>query len=62
MRAAEEPLRTDLDVTGLKAQVLRRIEELEEREREKEELLAGVTAMTEEYGLDVGPLKAVLNG
>lgn len=31
MRAAEEPLRSDLDVKGLKAQVLGRIEELEER-------------------------------
>jgi hypothetical protein len=33
MRAAEEPLRSDLDVKGLKAQVLGRIEELEARER-----------------------------
>jgi hypothetical protein len=32
MRAAEEPLRSDLDVAGLKAQVLERIEELEARE------------------------------
>ena len=31
MRAAEEPLQSDLDVAGLKAQVLGRIEELEER-------------------------------
>jgi hypothetical protein len=35
MWAAEEPLRSDLDVNGLKAQVLGRIEELEERESEK---------------------------
>jgi hypothetical protein len=31
MRAAEEPLKSDLDVKGLKAQVLERIEVLEER-------------------------------
>ena len=62
MRAAEEPLRSDLDVKGLRGQVLGRIEELEEREREKEELLAGVAALTEEHGLDAGPLKAVLGG
>jgi nucleotide-binding universal stress UspA family protein len=62
MRAAEEPLRSDLDVKGLRAQVLGRVEELEAREREKEELLAGVAAVAEEHGLDVGPLKAVLGG
>jgi hypothetical protein len=33
MRAAGEPLRSDLDVTGLKSQVLGRIEDLEARER-----------------------------
>jgi hypothetical protein len=60
MRAAEEPLKADLDVAGLKAQVLTRIEELEEREREREELLAGVTAMAEEHGLDAGAVKAVM--
>jgi hypothetical protein len=31
MRPAEEPLRSDLDVAGLKAQMLERIEELEAR-------------------------------
>ena len=40
MRAAEEPLKGNLDVAGLKAQVLERIEVLEEREREREQLLA----------------------
>ena len=40
MRAAEEPLRSDLDAAGLKVQVLGRIEELEAREREREEMLA----------------------
>jgi hypothetical protein len=37
IRAAEESLRSDLDVAGLKAQDLRRIEEVEAREREREE-------------------------
>jgi len=36
MRAAEEPLKSDLDITGLKAQVLERIETLEEQERERQ--------------------------
>ena len=40
MRAAEKLLRLDLDVSGLRAQVLERIEELEEREREREEKLS----------------------
>jgi hypothetical protein len=54
MRAAEEPLKPDLDVAGLKAQVLGRIEELEARERERNELLAGVAAMAKGHGLDTG--------
>ena len=37
MRVAEEPLRSDIDVKGLRGQVLERIEELEAREREREE-------------------------
>jgi uncharacterized protein (UPF0335 family) len=60
MRAAEEPLRSDHDVDGLKAQVLGSIEELEAREREREKLLAGVTVMAEGHGLDAEALKAVL--
>jgi hypothetical protein len=40
MRATEESLRSDLDVQGLRAQVLGRAEELEAREREREELVA----------------------
>jgi hypothetical protein len=40
MRAAEEPLRSDLDAKGVKAQVLGRIEELEARERGREEILS----------------------
>ena len=39
---------------------VRSMEQLEERKREKTELLAGVNAMAEEHGLDVGPLGAVL--
>jgi hypothetical protein len=62
MRAAGEPLGSDLDVKGLKAQVLGRIEELEEREREKGRLLGKVTAVAEEPGLDAGQLKAALGG
>jgi hypothetical protein len=40
--------------------VLGRIEVLEEREREKQELLAQVDATAEEYGLDAGALKAAV--
>jgi hypothetical protein len=35
MWAAEEPLRSDIDVAGLQAQVMARIEGLEERKREE---------------------------
>jgi hypothetical protein len=62
MRAAEEPLRSDLDVAGLKAQVLGRIEELEVREREREELLAELASAMEVQGHDVGSLKAIRDG
>ncbi len=60
MRAAGEPLRSDLDVQGLRAQVLARIEVLEERERERGRLLAEAAALAEEHGLDAGPLRAVM--
>jgi septal ring factor EnvC (AmiA/AmiB activator) len=62
MRAAEEPLKTGLDVKGLRAQVMGRIEELEDRERQREDLLAQVLAVAEEQGLDAGALEAVLGG
>jgi hypothetical protein len=62
MRAAEEPLRSDLDVAGLKAQVLGRIEELEAREREREELLAELVSAMGARGYDVGVVKAVMDG
>jgi hypothetical protein len=54
MRAAEEPLRSDLDVAGLKAQVLTRIEELEAREREREEVLSELVPAMEARGYDTG--------
>ena len=62
MRAAEEPLRSDLDVAGLKAQVLGRIEELEAREREREELLAELVPAMEGRGYDAGVVKAGVSG
>ncbi len=62
MRAAEEPLKADLDVAGLKAQVLERIEVLEEQEREREELLAEVVPLMESRGYGTGTVKAVMGG
>jgi hypothetical protein len=62
MRAAEEPLRSDLDVKGLKAQVLERIEMLEERERERQELLAELIPAMGARGYDTGVVKAVMDG
>jgi hypothetical protein len=62
MRAAEEPLKKDLDVKGLKAQVLERIDTLEEREREREELLAVMVPAMEARGYDTGALRAVIGG
>jgi len=62
MRAAEEPLRSNLDVAGLKSQVLGRIEKLEAREREREELVAELVPALEMQGYDAGTVKAVLGG
>jgi uncharacterized protein (UPF0335 family) len=62
MRAAEEPLRTDLDVDGLKAQVLGRIEALEEQERERQELMAKLVPAMEARGYDTGAVQAVMGG
>ena len=62
MRAAEEPLKENLDVAGLKAQVLERIETLEEREREREELLAQLVPAMEARGYDAGAVKTVMGG
>jgi putative DNA primase/helicase len=61
MRAAEEPLRSDLDVAGLKAQVHWRIEELEAREREREEMLAELVPAMESRGHDTGDVNAVMD-
>jgi hypothetical protein len=62
MRAAEEPLRSDLDVAGLQSQVLGRIEELEARHREREEMLAELVPAMEARGYGTGDLKAMLRG
>ena len=62
MRVAEEPLGSDLDVAGLKAQVLGRIEELEAQERERKELLAELVSAMEARGYDTGAVKAVMDG
>ena len=59
MRAAEEPLRPDLAVKGLRSQILARIEELEAREREREELVAELVPAMEARGYDAGPVKAI---
>jgi uncharacterized protein (UPF0335 family) len=52
----------DVDVAGLKAQMLECIETLEEREREREELLAKLVPAMEARGYDAGALKAVVGG
>jgi hypothetical protein len=57
MRTAEEPLKVNLDVAGIKAQVLGRIEVLEEREREREELLTEVVLAMETRGHNTGRLR-----
>lgn len=61
MRAIEEPLRSDLDVKGLRARVLRRIEVLEEQERERERLLAKLVPVMEAWGQDAEAVKAALS-
>ncbi len=63
LRAApEEPLKSDLDVGGLKTQVLERIEVLEEQEREREELLSQLIPAIQEHGYDTGAVKVVMGG
>jgi hypothetical protein len=62
MRAAEEPLRSDLDVKGLKAQVFGQIKELETREREREEKLGELVLAPPALGYDAGDAKAVMGG
>ena len=53
MRVAEVPL---------KARVLERIEVLEEREREREQLLAQLILAMEVQGYDTAAVKAVMGG
>jgi hypothetical protein len=60
MRAAEKPLRSDLDVAGRKAQILGHIEELEVREREREKRPAEMVPAMEAQGYDTGVLEAVM--
>ena len=62
MRAAEEPLRSDLDVAGLRAQLLERIEELEARKREREEILSELVPAMEARGYYTGAVKAAMGG
>ncbi|HLM78957.1 MAG TPA: hypothetical protein VK361_11270 [Rubrobacteraceae bacterium] len=47
---------------GLKAQVLEQIATLQEREREREELLAELVPAMEARGYDAGALKEVVGG
>jgi uncharacterized protein (UPF0335 family) len=49
-------------VAGLKAQVLGRIEELEAREREREEILSELVPAMEVRGYDTESVKAVMSG
>jgi uncharacterized protein (UPF0335 family) len=47
-------------VKGLRAQVLERIEVLEERERERQEILSELIPAMGARGYDTGDLKAVM--
>jgi uncharacterized protein (UPF0335 family) len=49
-------------VNGLKAQVLERIEVLEEQERERQEILSELIPAMEARGYDTEGVKAVLGG
>jgi hypothetical protein len=60
MRVAEEPLKPDLDVAGLKEQILERIEVLEEQVRERQEIFSELIPAMEVRGYDTGVLKAVM--
>jgi hypothetical protein len=55
-------MRSDLDVKGLRAQVLGRIEELEAREWEWEELLAELVPTMEVREYDTGAVKEMMGG
>ena len=62
MREAEGPLKADLDVAGLKAQMLERLEVLEEQERERQEILSELIPALEARGYDTEAVKAVMGG
>ena len=62
MRMAEQPLEANLDVAGLKEQVLGRLETLEQREREREELLAEIVPLMEASGCEAGSLRVAMGG
>jgi hypothetical protein len=55
-------LEVDLDLAGIKAQVLGRIEELETREREREELLSELGPAMEARGYDAVAVAAAMGG
>ncbi len=48
-------------MAGLKAQILGRIEELEERQREREEILSELVPAMEARGHDTGAVVAVMD-
>jgi len=50
------------DVPGLKAQVLERIETLEQQERERRDLLAGLVPLLEGRGYDAADVEVALGG
>ena len=52
-----QPLEDNLDVAGLKEQVLGRLETLEQREREREELLAELVPLMKASGYETGSLR-----
>ena len=62
IRAAGDPLRSDLDVAGLKSQALGRIEELKTRERDRQDILGKLVPAMEARGYDMGAAKAVMGG
>jgi hypothetical protein len=62
MRAAEEPLKGDLDVKELKAQVLGGMETLEDQDRERQGLLAELAPLLEGHGCDAEVVGATLGG
>ena len=62
MRAGEEPLKEGLDVAGLKAQVLKRIETLEEQERMRKETLSELIHALKAHGYHTHDVKAAFGG